>query len=313
VFAIRERITHLLLVLVLLALIGVMAMLATDARGGPLDPAGPPASTSSVRLPGTPIDPPSNPASYPIVIASSGHYYLTGNLNPPVDTRAITISASDVSLDLGGFTVSGSGPGTAVGVLVFGAQQRIQIGNGTVRGFPSAGIQAAGATRVLIHDVTAVENETGIYVTSEAVVRDCNASSNSDSGILISGSRSRIDGCLVASNAFVGISLQNGSGVVVQGSQIENNNTSGVSVGGILLNSMDGATIRDNDFFGNLLRDAHLNFTSDNNIFINNTFTCPATHINEGANNFIPMNTADAGTNRAHLSGAAPECSGGGQ
>ena len=75
-------------------------MLATGALGGPLDPPGVPGSTDSVRLPGTPI-------SGPTTIAQSGHYYLTRDISVPRLVSGVVISANDVSLDLGGFTISG--------------------------------------------------------------------------------------------------------------------------------------------------------------------------------------------------------------
>jgi hypothetical protein len=53
--AIWTRVNTLLLSLVLFALLGVIAMLATDARGGPLDPPGPPGSTGKTldEIPGS--------------------------------------------------------------------------------------------------------------------------------------------------------------------------------------------------------------------------------------------------------------------
>jgi hypothetical protein len=50
-----NRTNTILLVLILAAGIGIIAMLAPGARGGPLDPPASPASTDGVRLPGTPI------------------------------------------------------------------------------------------------------------------------------------------------------------------------------------------------------------------------------------------------------------------
>jgi parallel beta-helix repeat protein len=299
--AIGERVTHLLLALVLLALLAIIGMLATGVRGGPLDPGGPPAGTSSVRLPGTPVDPPANPAAYPIQISAPGHYYLTGPLDPPASTTAIRISASDVSLDLGGFTVTGSGTGSIAGILVFGAQARVEISHGTVRGFPGAGVSALGATHAVIDRITVVETNSGIQAGSYSTIRDCESSANADSGILVSGSYTTIERCRVSSNAFIGISIQNGTGVVVRDSSITGNNTSGVATGGIGLNSMDGATIRDNDFDDNLQRDVQLNFTSDDNVLINNTLTCPAGAIqDEGADNVYTIDTTDPGTNHTH-------------
>src|SRR5262245_8125019 len=84
VSAIWMRFNSVMLVLVFLALISIIGMLATDVRGGPLDPPGSPSSTDSVRLPGTPI------SSAPYAINASGHYYLTRDLNVTGAVVAIT-------------------------------------------------------------------------------------------------------------------------------------------------------------------------------------------------------------------------------
>ncbi len=295
-----NRTTNILLVVMIAVGFGIVAMLASGVRGGPLAPSGPPASTSSVRLPGTPIDPPSSPASYPIVISAPGHYYLTGNLNPPASTRALTINSSDVSLDLGGFTVTGSGSGPVAGILVFGVQTRVRITNGTVKGFPGNGISAVGITHVVIEDVTVSGTAIGIQVGSYSVVRNCSASENTEYGMLISGSFSTIDNCMVESNGYLGVSLQSGSGHVVKNSTFRNNDTSGLSEGGISFNQVDGSTVRGNDFWANVPVDVLMNSLSDDNVFIGNTFTCPTALTNSGSNNFAPVNTTDPATNRSH-------------
>lgn len=297
---VSNRATNILLVLVLAAGIAVVAMLASGVRGGPLDPPAAPGSTNGVRLPGTAIAPPVSPATYPIVLSTPGHYYLTAPLTPPADTGAIRISASDVSLDLGGFTLTGSGTTAVPGILVFGAQQHIEITHGAVRSFPGDGISAAGTPYMLVDDVTVTGSVTGITLGSNGVVRNCNSSSNTQEGIRISGSFSTIEDCAISSNGYRGVSIQNGSGIVVARSQITNNNTSGLADGGITFNSMDGATIRDNDFSGNAPYDFFLNFTSDNNVLINNTLTCPTAFIDSGSGNVFPMNTTDPGTNHTH-------------
>ena len=43
---------------------------------------------------------------FPYIVSQPGSYKLSGNLTPPVNTNAINITASFVTLDLGGFTVS---------------------------------------------------------------------------------------------------------------------------------------------------------------------------------------------------------------
>src|SRR5262245_54285864 len=99
--ALWQRTNTLLLALVLLALLAVIAMVALRVEGGPLYPTDPPGPTDGVRLPGTPIN-------SQTTISAPGHYYLTRDINVPGAATAINITASNVSLDLGGFTVSGN-------------------------------------------------------------------------------------------------------------------------------------------------------------------------------------------------------------
>ena len=89
--------------------------------------------TDSVRLPGTPI-------SGPTTITQPGHYYVTRDITAaPGSTWAIMIDADDVSIDLGGFTLSGDDTIGSAGLFVQASRQRISISNGTVRDF-AAGV-----------------------------------------------------------------------------------------------------------------------------------------------------------------------------
>src|SRR5215813_10463462 len=71
---------------------------------GNLNPAGPPApsmKTLGQIEPRTPI------SSLPYFITNSGSYYVTTNLSLDMESHGIAISADNVTLDLGGFTLTG--------------------------------------------------------------------------------------------------------------------------------------------------------------------------------------------------------------
>src|SRR5271167_2674911 len=72
----------------------------------------------------------------PFVISTSGNYYLPANLTTAVPAgAAITITASEVYLDLNGRTLSNSTPTNfAYGVLVFN-QVDVTVQNGDIDGF----------------------------------------------------------------------------------------------------------------------------------------------------------------------------------
>lgn len=201
-----SRTTNILLILVLAAGIGIAAMLATSGRAGPLDPQGTPASTDSVRLPGTPI-------SGQTTISAPGHYYLTRNITVPGAATAITITASNVSLDLGGFTIAGNDAVGSFGINVFGLVENVEIRHGTVRDF-HFGLSTLGAAPARLVDVHAVSNVRGMQVDARTSLLDCTSTGNTETGIYLPNGAGLVRGCIVSFNAFDGISVSNFSTVV---------------------------------------------------------------------------------------------------
>ena len=195
--AARLRMTNVLLALVLLALLAIIGMLATGVRGGPLDPGGAPGSTPAVRLPGTPI-------SSPTTISQPGHYYLTNDISVAGNVNAIVISASNVSLDLGGFTIDGTDTNGSQGILI--TENDVTVSNGTVKDF-HVGVKNTGMERARIEDVHAVSNIRGMEIGWKSVITGCVVMDNSESGIVILSSRSVVRYCTVLENAQDGISV----------------------------------------------------------------------------------------------------------
>ena len=103
--------------------------------------------------------------SLPFTIKAPGAYYLGGNLSYSGSDTAITVDAglNHVTLDLMGFTISGSGSGI-IGIWMNNSKN-VEIRNGTVTAF-STGIYENGfsakAHRIL--NVRAVGNTTGIML-----------------------------------------------------------------------------------------------------------------------------------------------------
>jgi hypothetical protein len=204
--ALWTRANTLLLLLVLAALVALVAMAARDARGGPLDPPAAPASTDSVRLPGTPI------SALPFTINQPGSYYLTRNLTGAPGTTGVEILTSNVTLDLMGFTLSGTN-GTGTGISVAnGQQQSVRIRNGTVRRW-FYGVDAADAVYSTVSDLSIINNGVtlgdaafGLRIGIASRVHDCIVMSNTGNGIVTEGSVS-IDRCTVADNGGNGVVL----------------------------------------------------------------------------------------------------------
>jgi hypothetical protein len=56
-------------------------------------------------------------ASLPFTITNSGSYYLTKNLTYSTGSAGITVSADNVTIDLGGFSLVGTGGGTNISAI----------------------------------------------------------------------------------------------------------------------------------------------------------------------------------------------------
>jgi len=96
---------------------------------------------------------PGDAPGFPITLSQRGSYKLTGNLVVPAATGAILVTASDVSIDLNGFTITGANTcsgygatvackntGSAAGIEAAAGVTDVQVRNGTVDGFEKAGL-----------------------------------------------------------------------------------------------------------------------------------------------------------------------------
>jgi hypothetical protein len=167
------------------------------------------------------------------VISSPGSYYLSGDVTGISGRSGINILASNVTLDLNGFSVigvAGAVNGIRFGTLLSSDFSNISLRNGVVRSWPSNGIANAGAfsvTNSRIEDVaifacaaglvgwnssevtrvTAVQNTLNGIIATNSVVNDCIARNNGTTGLLVSGT---ISNCLAQSNTGDGFSLLGG-------------------------------------------------------------------------------------------------------
>lgn len=172
-----------------------------------------PSSSSEYR---TPI------STVPIEISTPGSYYLTQNLTHATDTsNAIVISADHVTLDLNGFSVSGSGSGPYSAINVTG--DNVTVMNGTLRsaltGITFGAVSEGYIFRVRceLHDWAGIS-----FSGSSGAIVDC-ISSNNAYGISISNIQDplcliRIEGCQVRQNTGSGIF----TGTHVQGILLRN-------------------------------------------------------------------------------------------
>ncbi len=140
-------------------------------------------------------------ARYPVTIVQSGSYRLTSDLAvPDENTSAIRIEASDVTIDLNGFAISGVttcsglppacasvGTGNGVEVDDDGLRGSISVRNGSIRGMGHDGIRLGWLA--VVENVRVRENGVaGIELAaSHGTVRGCQALSNGSHGIVTAG------------------------------------------------------------------------------------------------------------------------------
>lgn len=136
----------------------------------------------------------------PVKISAAGSYRLTSDLSvaTTLDPAVILISASDVSLDLGGFAIQGPNVCTGVppsclfstGVIGIRAEAGTfgtEIANGRVTGMGQQGILLGGAYSV-IRDVTVAHNGLQGLNCVLSIVSNVLAASNGGNGVQASGS-----------------------------------------------------------------------------------------------------------------------------
>lgn len=235
----HARPTHALLLLI--ATVFVVARFA-DApsahAAGPLDPPAGPVAPTPGPEPRTPISATTTPGDennlYRITLP--GSYYLTGNINVTGDKNAIAILADNVTLDLHGFTLDGSGTtGFPSGITTTTTTHRgVVIRNGNVNNFPGYAITGqmreshfedlgmtgnrSGSLEVFQADkciarhvrVKATTGEVGIALEADARVEDCIVDGSSD-GIQV-GANSVVTGCVLTNQVATGIA--SGGGIV---------------------------------------------------------------------------------------------------
>ncbi len=130
---------------------------------------------------------------FPVTIGTSGSYVLTGTLAVSSTTaRAIQVQASNVWIDLNGFTIDGPGSGTGEGIATMGFGLRhVHVLNGTVQEMGSHGVEIQFDAH--IERLTVSENGgNGIDVQSGATIIDSTAEGNAGRGILVDSGRALI-------------------------------------------------------------------------------------------------------------------------
>ena len=234
--------------LTVLALSAIHSLLSITAHAqGSLTPPGAPAPTMKTLdqvEARTPVDATHTPGDGDslFVISQSGSYYLTGSITGVAAKHGIKITAPYVTLDLGGFTLTGIA-GSLSGIQVPGATPGLAISNGTVAGWKSHGIAATQADDSIYEYLHLQNNGTvngshsGLTGGGNCLLRDCTFENNAGNGLTL------LTGCSVAScyawqNAGTGVNL--GAKCMARSVQCRKNTLLGLNTGaGSLISSCE--------------------------------------------------------------------------
>lgn len=258
--------------ILILSILSTLTPQLSRAQGSLTPPAGPPVASMKTldqveaRTPVNLTTCPGN-ATAVHVISTPGSYYLTGNVTTETLATGITISASNVTLDLNGFTLirlTGAG-GTAISV---GGFKGIHIRNGSIAGgttqtggvFTTAGwsaglLSAPSSGNIHVSDLTVRGVQTtGIQTSTGGVVERCQVDTCGGTGI----SAFFITDCVVRSasgdaitagdgeeasvrNCFA-TSVGDGAGIHAPGADVHSSRGTAVNGRGIYAKNATGCT-----------------------------------------------------------------------
>ncbi len=210
---------------------------ATSALAGPITPPpGPVASTHKTLSevePRIALNSTNTPGDFDSVfkITQSGSYYLTGNVTGASGRMGIEVVATDVTIDLNGFSLIGS-VGSLDGIATAPGVRSVVVRNGTVSGWGGYGLNLYSGSTVLAARVEGViarsNGNAGISLGPNAIARDCSAESNESSGfeLLLNGV---LENCVSRENGGAGVIT--GNAVAIRASSFRQNGTAGIQTG----------------------------------------------------------------------------------
>ena len=112
---------------------------------------------------------PGDAPGFPVTLSATGSYRLAGNLLPTAGNDGIEVTGPEVTIDMFGFRLAGSG--AALNGVV-GKSRALTVRNGTIRGFTENGI-VTSAEFLTVEDMRIVDNV-------DAGVRDVFATGTAD-------------------------------------------------------------------------------------------------------------------------------------
>jgi len=170
-------------------------------------------------------------------ISSPGRYAVVENLTAPALATTINITASNVYLDLNGFTINGAGGGANI-IDATSGTSNIYIGNGVLINAPSIGVNIRNnTTNVVLENIQATNSSSGvgfqIQDTNTCFLINCATANNATAGASLNTvERVIINNFSSDADAAIGISLLDSSNVQIKDVSIFASGTHGISFSG---------------------------------------------------------------------------------
>ena len=190
---------------------------------GPITPTAAPAPTMKTLQE---MEPRGMIKSVPITITQPGSYYFTTNLFCySSSTNAITVNASDVTIDMRGFLLVNNASGSLNGISSM--FPNLKVFNGVILEFSGgSGIRGVG-NQTIVRDVKVENNNIGLEVGNVARIDSVSALENNSDGI-ICGSGCVLNGCRTYLNVGDGVKV-GPSSILTQCANL-NNFSSGIHI-----------------------------------------------------------------------------------
>jgi hypothetical protein len=179
---------------------------------------------------------PGDTPGFPVTISRPGSYRLASALTVTTQANGIEVRANEVTIDMGGFTLAGSGVGRN-GITSFNRNMKVQ--HGTVRGFTLDGIRSVAQFLAVEDMVVTANGRNGVNAegteadVAHVIVGFSRVSSNGSNGI-VCGSYCIVQNNSISTNTGWGI-LFTGIGCLAMGNSVSGNGT------GIFFNFIGGA------------------------------------------------------------------------
>ncbi|MEX0672182.1 MAG: right-handed parallel beta-helix repeat-containing protein [Candidatus Babeliales bacterium] len=199
----------------------------------------------------------------PYTIFESGHYCLQEDVIA-AGANAITITASNVTLDLNGFHITGGTNG------ITSSGTDVKIFNGTVQGATTSGIAITGGTNIVIDNVVARTNGAdGFFSSGGSTVQFNNveATQNGADGFHLTVSNYDLNHVVANQNLGGGV-FATGNALTIHTSHFEQNEEGGIFLGSLTNFCIENSTIQRNTGNG-----IEVTGTSNTGLLFNNCIT----------------------------------------